>query len=78
MTCYSYESTKAKDFAKESVRPMFADTIRFVGDYLTNVVTQSWSFADKEQNKLTFEVTQSILDLSFCCDVMNVTCSLLA
>ena len=56
----SYESNKAKDPVKESVKPTFANTIMFVEDYLCNVVSHSWSFADKEQNKLTFEVSVSV------------------
>ena len=52
----SYESNKAKDPVKESVKPKFANTILFVEDYLCNVVSHSWSFADKQQNKLTYEV----------------------
>ena len=54
----SYESNKAKDPVKESVKPRFADTILFVEDYLCNVVSHSWSFIDREQNKLTFEVSE--------------------
>ncbi|XP_033110627.1 inositol 1,4,5-trisphosphate receptor-like [Anneissia japonica] len=41
---------------KEDVTPKFAATIEFVEEYLRHVVMESYSFADIEQNKLTFEV----------------------
>jgi len=55
MSC-SYEATISRDPVKDAVKPKFALTLQFVEDYLSNVVNNSWSFADKEQNKLTYEV----------------------
>ena len=56
--CYfSYESSIGKDPEKEKVKPHFSQTIMFVEDYL-NLVSQDGSFADREQNKLTYEVME--------------------
>nr|XP_022296372.1 inositol 1,4,5-trisphosphate receptor type 1-like isoform X13 [Crassostrea virginica] len=51
-----YESNIGKDPEKERVKPKFASTIMFVEDYLQTVVSQDGAFADRKQNKLTYEV----------------------
>ena len=52
----SYEATANRDPIKDEVKHKFSTTLQFVEEYLSNVVNRSWSFADKEQNKLTYEV----------------------
>ena len=52
---YSYESNISKDPEKERVKADFQETIQFVENYLEAVSTEG-SFADREQNKLTYEV----------------------
>lgn len=45
--------------SKDEIKERFSQTMEFVENYLRDVVCQNFPFADKEKNKLTFEVRQT-------------------
>uniref|UniRef100_A0A8C1ZMY4 Inositol 1,4,5-trisphosphate receptor n=1 Tax=Cyprinus carpio TaxID=7962 RepID=A0A8C1ZMY4_CYPCA len=51
--------------SRDEVKERFSQTMEFVENYLRDVVCQSFPFADKEKNKLTFEVVNLARNLIY-------------
>lgn len=60
LLCCSYDNDGT---SKDEIKERFSQTMEFVENYLRDVVCQSFPFADKEKNKLTFEVSTDALVL---------------
>ncbi|XP_048589146.1 inositol 1,4,5-trisphosphate receptor isoform X2 [Nematostella vectensis] len=58
MTIHVYDQHEAVGEEREDIRRRFEGVIQFVENYLHNISSNVFSFSDKEQNKLTFEVVQ--------------------
>ena len=56
--------------SKDEIKERFCQTMEFVENYLRDVVSQSFPFADKEKNKLTFEVRLVPGTFSWCSSVL--------
>ncbi|XP_065134941.2 inositol 1,4,5-trisphosphate-gated calcium channel ITPR2 [Paramisgurnus dabryanus] len=59
---YEYEF---KDTTREEMKRKFAPTMRFVDEYLKDVVSQSYPFGDREKNELTLEVVHLARNLVY-------------
>lgn len=55
-----YDQYEAEGEEREDIRKRFEGVIEFVENYLHNISSNIWSFSDKEQNKLTYEVSELI------------------
>lgn len=65
MSIEMYDQHLAVGEEQEINRMRFGGVITFVENYLQNISCNIWSFNDKEQNKLTFEVVQIARNLIY-------------
>lgn len=63
---YSYD--KQDIFGKKN-RAKFTNTVDFVEAYLRQISSNIWAFNNKEQNKLTYEVSYFIIIYIFCSSI---------
>lgn len=64
ISCCRFGSYDNDGTSKDEIKERFSQTMEFVENYLRDVVCQSFPFADKEKNKLTFEVgTDALVSL---------------